>query len=419
MARPKLSKLIAKHFWGVHNAIKRHDYTYFWLPGGRGSTKSSFVSLEIPQILLRNPDCHAVVLRKYANTLKGSVYGQMQWAIDKLGLTDKFRYLTAPPEITFKKTGQKILFLGVDDPQKIKSLKLPFGYVGIVWMEELDSFSSAEEIRSLNQSLLRGGDKFWEFLTYNPPKTMDNWVNTERLIEEPDKLVHSTTYLNVPKSWLGEEFFNAAERLKQRNEMLYRHEYLGEVTGTGGAVFENVVCEEITDEQIRTFDKLLYGLDFGFAIDPLAFTASYYDKKREILYVFAEIYEVGMKNKRAVEAMKKICENRRVVADSAEPRTIAEMRDLGLRVVAARKGPDSIDHGIRWLQNLQKIVVDKNRCPNTYRELVSYEYDKNKNGQFISSYPDKNNHSIDSIRYATESLMREPIDIHSAKHTLF
>ena len=155
------------------------------------------------------------------------------------------------------------------------------------------------------------------------------------------------------------------------------------------------------------------------AIDPLAFTASYYDKKHEILYIFAEIYEVGMKNKRAVEAMKKICENRRVVADSAEPRTIAEMRDLGLRVVAARKGPDSIDHGIRWLQNLQKIVVDKNRCPNTYREFVSYEYDKNKNGQFISSYPDKNNHSIDSIRYATESLMREPIDIHSAKHTLF
>lgn len=155
------------------------------------------------------------------------------------------------------------------------------------------------------------------------------------------------------------------------------------------------------------------------AIDPLAFTASYYDKKHEILYIFAEIYEVGMKNKRAVEAMKKICENRRVVADSAEPRTIAEMRDLGLRVVAARKGPDSIDHGIRWLQNLQKIVVDKNRCPNTYRELVTYEYDKNKNGQFISSYPDKNNHTIDSLRYSTEVLMREPIDIHSAKHTLF
>lgn len=415
----KLSQLIAKHFWSVHNAVKRHDYTYYWLPGGRGSTKSSFVSLEIPQILLRNPNCHAVVLRKFANTLKGSVYGQMQWAIDRLGLTNKFRYLTAPPEMTFKETGQKILFLGVDDPQKIKSLKLPFGYVGVVWLEELDSFSSAEEIRSLNQSLLRGGDKFWEFCTYNPPKTMDNWVNAERLVEDPDKLVHSTTYLNVPKSWLGAEFFNAAEKLKARNETLYRHEYLGEVTGTGGAVFENVVSEKITDAQIQSFDRPLYGVDFGFAVDPLAFTASYYDSRNEILYVFDEIYEVGMKNKRAVNAMLKVCEHRRVVADSAEPRTIAEMCDLGLNITAARKGPDSIDHGIRWLQNLQKIVVDKKRCPNTYRELVSYEYAKNKNGQFISSYPDKDNHAIDSLRYGTEVLMRKHVDIHTARHSLF
>lgn len=133
----KLSKLIAKPFWSVHNAVKRHDYTYYWLDGGRGSTKSSFVSLEIPQILIRNPMCHAVVLRKFANTLKGSVYGQMQWALDKLGMAGKFKYLTAPPEMILKETGQRILFLGVDDPQKIKSLKLPFGYVGVVWLNPM------------------------------------------------------------------------------------------------------------------------------------------------------------------------------------------------------------------------------------------------------------------------------------------
>lgn len=155
------------------------------------------------------------------------------------------------------------------------------------------------------------------------------------------------------------------------------------------------------------------------AVDPLAFTASYYNKYEESLYIFDEIYEVGLKNKRAVRLMKEICGNRRVVADSAEPRTIAEMRDLGLEISGARKGPDSIDHGIRWLQNLQHIYIDKDRCPNTYREFVGYEYAQNKQGQFVSAYPDKNNHAIDSIRYSTESIMREPVNIHSTRQTWF
>lgn len=415
----KLSKLMAKSFWSVHNAVKNHDYTYYWLEGGRGSTKSSFISLEIPQILVKNPLCHAVVLRKCANTLKGSVYGQMQWAIDKLEMNGKFKYLTAPPEMIFKETGQRILFLGVDDPQKIKSLKLPFGYVGVVWYEELDSFAGMEEIRSVNQSLLRGGDRYWEFCSYNPPKTMDNWVNEEKLIKDDERLVHHSTYLSVPKRWLGNEFFSAAEKLKSRNEMLYKHEYLGEVTGTGGAVFENVVEKTITADMIKQFDRPLYGLDFGFAVDPLAFTAAYYDKNHETLYIFGEVYQVGLHNKKAVHLMKEICGDQLVVADSAEPRTISEMRNLGLNVCGARKGPDSIDHGIRWLQNLEHIYIDKERCPNTYREFVSYEYARDRQGRFISGYPDKNNHSIDSLRYGTEVLSREPILMHSARQSWF
>lgn len=415
----KLSRLMSKSFWSVHNAVKNHAYTHYWLEGGRGSTKSSFISLEIPQILVRNPLCHAVVLRKCANTLKGSVYGQMQWALDKLGMSSKFKYLTAPPEMIYKETGQRILFLGVDDPQKIKSLKLPFGYVGVVWYEELDSFAGMEEVRSVNQSLLRGGSDYWVFCSFNPPKTVDNWVNAEKLIKDKDRLVHHSTYLEVPKKWLGDEFFIAAEKLKKRNEMLYRHEYLGEVTGTGGAVFQNVEAVKISDEQISMFDRPLYGLDFGFAVDPLAFVACHYNRHHETLYIYDEIYEVGLKNKNAVQMMKNVCSNRRVTADSAEPRTIAEMRDLGLNVSGARKGPDSIEHGIRWLQNLQHIYVDKERCPNAYRELIGYEYAQNKQGQFISGYPDKNNHAIDAIRYATESIVREPVNVHSARQSWF
>lgn len=401
----RLSNIIAPHFWDLHQDIKRHAHTYYWLEGGRGSTKSSDVSVEIPQLVIKNPECHAVVLRKIGNTIKNSVYPQMQWGIDALGLTDKFRFKTSPHEITYKKTGQKILFFGVDDPQKIKSIKLPFGYVGICWIEELDQFSGMEEIRNLNQSLLRGGPVFWEFCSFNPPKSQNNWVNEEKLFDDPDRLVHHSTYLGVPREWLGDRFFEDAEKLKARNETAYRHEYLGEVTGTGGAVFENVADMAMSDELVGNFDRLYYGLDFGFAVDPLAYVAMYYDVKREDLYIFDELYRQKMTNSQAAKAIKLRINGGRILADAAEPKSIAEMSDYGLRISGARKGPDSIDFGMRWLQNRAHIYIDKRRCPNTYKEFVAYEYDRNKDGQFISAYPDANNHSIDAVRYGLSEIM--------------
>lgn len=401
----RLSDIIAPHFWDLHQDIKQHGHTYYWLEGGRGSTKSSDVSVEIPQLIIKNPECHAVVLRKIGNTIKNSVYPQMQWGIDALGLTDKFRFKTSPHEITYKKTGQKILFFGVDDPQKIKSIKLPFGYVGICWIEELDQFSGMEEIRNLNQSLLRGGPVFWEFCSFNPPKSQNNWVNEEKLFDDPDRLVHHSTYLGVPREWLGDRFFEDAEKLKERNETAYRHEYLGEVTGTGGVVFENVEDIAMSDELVGNFDRLYYGLDFGFAVDPLAYVAMYYDAKREDLYIFDELYRQKMTNSQAAKAIKLRINGGRILADAAEPKSIAEMSDYGLRISGARKGPDSIDFGMRWLQNRAHIYIDKRRCPNTYKEFVTYEYDRNKDGQFISAYPDANNHSIDAVRYGLSEIM--------------
>ena len=401
----KLSNIIAPHFWELHRDIKRHDHTYYWLEGGRGSTKSSDISIEIPPLMIKNPECHAVVLRKVGNTIKNSVYPQMQWGIDALGLTDKFRFKTSPHEITYKKTGQKILFFGVDDPQKIKSIKLPFGYVGICWIEELDQFSGMEEIRNLNQSLLRGGPIFWEFCSFNPPKSQNNWVNEEKLFDDPDRLVHHSTYLGVPRKWLGERFFEDAEKLKIKNEMAYRHEYLGEVTGTGGAVFENVEDMDMSDKFVGNFDRLYYGLDFGFAVDPLAYVAMYYDAKREDLYIFDEIYQQKLTNSQAAKSIKLRAKDSRILADAAEPKSIAEMAGFGLRISGARKGPDSIDFGMRWLQNRAHIYIDKRRCPNTYKEFVAYEYERNKDGQFISAYPDANNHSIDAVRYGLSEIM--------------
>lgn len=402
----RLSDIVAPHFYALHRDIKRHGHTYYWLEGGRGSTKSSEISLEIPQLLIKHPDCHAVVLRKVGNTIKTSVYPQMQWGIDALGLTSKFRFKTSPHEITYRKTGQKILFFGVDDPQKIKSIKLPFGYVGVVWFEELDQFSGMEEIRNLNQSLLRGGPKYWEFCSFNPPKSQNNWVNEEKLFDDPDRLVHHSTYIGVPRSWLGDVFFDAAEALKAQNEMAYRHEYLGEVTGTGGTVFENVEAVALTDAQVAAFDKLHFGLDYGFAVDPLAFVAMHYDAARQSLYIFDEIYQQKLTNRQAAEKIRQKAGHGRIIADSAEPKSIAEMRGYGLRVEGAKKGPDSVDYGVRWLQNLAHIYIDRHRAPNTYREFISYEYEHNREGQFISAYPDKDNHAIDAVRYACEPLTR-------------
>lgn len=420
MIQIKLSDKMAPSFFFVHKDVKQHNHTHYVLAGGRGSTKSSYVSLEIPLLLMQNPECHAVILRKVANTLRNSVYTQMEWALDSLHISDKWKMTISPMEMVRKATGQKILFFGVDDKAKIKSIKLPFGYVGVVWYEELDQFAGMEEIRNLNQSLMRGGSKFWCFSSYNPPKSANNWVNEEMLLDELDRLVHRSDYLSVNPDWLGPQFIYEADKLKEKNETAYRHEYLGEITGTGGAVFENVTEKRITDEEIQQFDRRRYGLDFGFAVDPLAFVSMHYDSKWEILYIFDEIYQPKLTNRQAtVKIKKKITETALIRADSAEPKSIKELNELGLRVLAAKKGPDSVEFGIRWLQGLSSIVIDKKRCPNAYKEFVTYEYETTRDGQYISAYPDKNNHAIDAVRYGCEDLMPARFKVRAVRSNLY
>ena len=401
-----VAKSIAPAFDAVFWDVQKHQHTYYWLAGGRGSTKSSFVGIELPLLLMQHPDIHAVVLRKVGNTIKNSVYPQIQWGLEKLQAKGLFKYKTSPHEITCQETGQKILFFGCDDPMKVKSIKLPFGYVGIVWFEELDQFSGMEEIRNLCQSLLRGGNRYWVFCTYNPPKSRNAWVNEEILADEADRLIHRSTYLQVPPAWLGQQFLADAEKLKLRNEMSYRHEYLGEVTGTGGAVFDNVEDLRMDDAMLQQFDRRHYGLDFGFAVDPLAFLCMHYDAKHEDLYIFDEIYEQKLTNlQAAAKIAKKVLPGALIRADSAEPKSIKELKGLGLNVLGAMKGPDSVDYGIRWLQSRNHIYIDKKRCPNAYREFVTYEYERNRDEQFLSAYPDKNNHAIDAVRYGCSGVM--------------
>ena len=410
MKKIRLSSLIAPSFYVVHDAIKKNKYTHYWMKGGRGSTKSSFASIEIVLGMMNDANkgniTHAVVIRKVKDTLAGSVVEQIIWAIEKLGVSHLWDIPKAKLEITYIPTGQKIIFRGADDPIKLKSIKVAKGYIKYIWYEELDQFSGMEEIRSINQSLMRGGDDFIALYTYNPPKSVQSWVNTESIIKRNDRLVHHSDYRDVPKEWLGEQFLIEAEHLRKVNPTAYEHEYLGEVTGTGGEIFSNVTIRKITGEEIKRFDRIKRGIDFGYAVDPFAYVVMHYDKTRRRLYIFHEIYKVGLSNRKAAQLIKKEnTNNGLIVADSAEPKSIAELKEYGLRIKGAKKGPDSVDYGIKFLQDLEEIIIDGERCPNTAREFLNYELEKDREGNFKADYPDKNNHSIDAVRYALEDEM--------------
>lgn len=404
-----LSNIVASSFFDLHDDIKSGRHANYWLKGGRGSTKSSFVSIEIILGIMTDKKANAVVIRRYATTLRESVFDQYLWAIDKLGVDKFWSSSVSPMQLTFLPTGQQIRFKGADDPRKIKSQKFRNGYTKFKHYEEVADFKNYEEIRNINQSLNRGGSDIKTFYSYNPPASVNSWVNqtTSKEALRKDTLVHLSDYLSVPIDWLGREFIADAEQLKKDNEKAYRHEYLGEVIGTGAEVFNNLNIREITDEEISHFDKIYHAIDFGFASDPFAYGDVYYDAARRRIFLFNEIYQVNLKNREAVEMIRKLNpDNGVIIADSAEPRTIAEFRDLGLNVVGAKKGPGSREHGFKWLQDLREIIIDPQRAPNTAREFSGYELARDSNGNFKAGYPDGNDHTIDKTRYALEKLMK-------------
>lgn len=402
-----LTTLIAPSFYEVHNDLKEDRYTHYWLKGGRGSTKSSFISLEIILGIMRDPRANAVALRKVKENLRESVFEQLLWAVEVLGVSHLWHDSVSPLSLTYKPTGQKVIFRGADKPKKVKSSKLRHGYIKYVWYEEIDEFSP-NDIRTINQTFLRGGPTFTVFYSFNPPQSVRNWVNAEVIEERSDRLVHHSTYLTVPKAWLGEQFFIEANHLRKTKPTNYEHEYLGEVTGTGGEVFNNLTFRPITDEEIARFDRIRRGLDFGYAKDPAHYAVVHFDKTRRRLYIFHELHKVQLSNRKAAEHIKAENQlNTVVTADSAEPKSIDELRSYGIRIKGARKGPDSVEYGIKFLQDLEEIIIDPIRCPNTKREFYGYELEKDANGNWKDGFPDKDNHSIDAIRYALEDDMKK------------
>ena len=394
---------MARTFWDLYDDLKRDGHAEYWLKGGRGSTKSSFISLVIVRGLLADPNANAIIYRKVGNTIKDSVYSQMLWAIDQLQLAPWFQAKVSPFELIYKPTGQRVLFRGADDPLKSKSIKLQHGYFRYLWFEELSEFRGMEDIRTIKQSVFRGVDRGVTLYSYNPPKSAQNWVNTEALKSVTGRLVHHSTYLDVPKEWLKEAFISDAERLAQSNERAYRNEYMGEVTGTGGTVFDNLVLREISVDEIGGFGATYAGLDFGWFPDPLHFVRCAYDPARRRLCIFDEYRTVKTSNAdvyRILTDQKQLSADEEVIADSAEMKSVNDMRSYGMRCIAATKGPGSVRASMRWLQALREIIIDPARCPEAAQEFAQYEYERTRDGEFVDAYPDANNHAIDAVRYA-------------------
>lgn len=391
--------------------IRKKKHSEYILPGGRGSMKSSTTSLIIPELLKNNLNMHALILRKVGNTIKDSVYAQMKWAIDKLNLNEEFTCKVSPMEITYKPTGQKIYFRGADDPLKIKSIKPEFGYIGIVWFEELDQFAGPGEIRNIQQSAIRGGNEAYKFKSFNPPRSKNNWANEYTAeAEEKDKnvmVVHSTYLdLGIEQEWLGDVFLADAEHLKEVNPDAYDNEYLGHANGNGGNIFEYIEERTITDEEISHFDRIYQGVDWGWFPDPYAFVRLYYDHARETIYFLDEIGENKKSNDwTAAEIKKRGYDDYVITCDSAENKSVNDYRDAGLPARGAIKGPGSVEYSMKWLQK-RKLVFDPARTPKALKEFEKYEHERDKDGNIISGYPDKDNHFIDACRYATEEMWR-------------
>lgn len=417
---------IAPIYHALHDDIVRGDHEFINLPGGRGSGKSSFCALEIVAQIMkdRTGQSNALIVRKWAVTLRGSCFSQIDWAINTLGVADRWQHTFQPLQFVYE-TGQVIRLTGLDDAGKLKSIKPSKGYFRFLWIEEFSEIVGEPELRNLQQSVLRGGDRFCVFRSFNPPISAANWANV--YINRPDDRAVTllTTYKDIPAAWLGQAFIDEAERLKEINPAAYSNEYLGLACGNGSEVFPNLTIRAITNEEYDAVQYVYAGLDFGFSSDPAAFIRVGYDRKTETVVFLNEIYKRQLSNRDIYDLIVNNDLNKwgndpgyqspffgtvhasqtLIVCDSASPKDISDLAKMGLRAVACHKEAGCVTRRIRWLQH-RKIVIDPKRTPNAAREFQNYCYDVDKRtGEILSSVPDRDNHTIDAAAYALDRII--------------
>lgn len=403
----RLSEKVLPAFFDFWKACPK--YLYKVLKGGRNSSKSTHISIRIITDVMRYP-VNALAIRKVGNTLETSVFEQLLWAIDHLEVSDFWKVKRSPLELIYLPTGTRILFRGADKPQKIKSIKTQKYPIAILWLEELAEFKNEDEVDTIVNSILRAelppGIQYSIYFSYNPPKRKQSWVNKKynTQFQQANTFVHHSTYLDNP--YCSKTFIEEAEEVRKKNEHKYRWIYLGESIGGGVVPFDNLVFRAISDEEVRMFDNIKQGLDWGYAVDPFAFLRLHYDRTRRRLYFLDEIYEVKLGNREAAERIKhKTYAHQMTTADSAEPKSIDELKALGIRIRGAVKGPGSVEFGEKWLDELEEIVIDHNRTPNAAKEFENIDYQVDRDGNVKNKLEDEFNHTIDAARYACEDEM--------------
>lgn len=422
--------LVAPPFLAPHRAVAEGSEHDLWLFGGRSSAKSSYVSLEIAAGVMADPHASAMCLMKTGKYLRESVYEQMLWALERLGVADQFATTVQPLRITRPATGQVIAFRGCDDPGKSKAIKAPAGtYWKFQWFEEADQFGGMAEIRKVQQSLTRksglageADEGFFRFYAFNPPRSRQAWANKEIEHRRQQGLpVHYSSYRDVPPEWIPAQLLADAEELRARDEESFRHEYLGEPVGWGTDVFPRAVVREVAPEQRASLDRHWYGVDWGFAQDPWVWVKVGYDRRARTLYVLDEMSGKGLDNAASAQmvidrmaaplvgADGQVLEPAEpwadVECDSAEPKSISDYISLGIRAHKAPKtGVHSVRDSVRWLQSRAAIVIDP-RCSLAAREFTSYEYVVSRDGEVTGQVPDADNHAIDAVRYACATLI--------------
>lgn len=387
------------------------------------SGKSYTTSIWLVMALTNDHEKNAVVVRKVGSSIRKSCFEQVKKALNKLGLIRFWNINQTNLTMTHKVTKQKIVFVGADDEEKLRSITCEVGYFSFLWFEEAKQMSSYEEIQQARASILRGGSvdgesndaEFITFLTYNPPKSRLEWINEEAQKVYPSRAVHSSTYLTMPPQWIGKNIIADAERLKQTDERQYRYMYLGEPVGTTGTYFHNIRLEKITDEQIASFDYSDCGIDWGTR-DPNVWGRMYLDDDNRILYIFDEIYQreedCESEDTKIYEFAKMVKDRMAAIGIADDPvwcdcqgkAEISIFRsdeyDIDAQP-APKQGDSGRDAGYNYLQKLRAIIIDPERCPNIAKDFTMFESLALPNGKGWADKPGKRgDHGPDMVRYA-------------------